>query len=196
MKKKAFVEYLDSVETNRSPNGMTFYIDQAKFYDKPDLRLKWVLKGQEAVVPTQRSGRLKMLMYGAYSPQVRSIHVEEVLEETSEITASFFLALRALYPHRRLDIVLDNARWHYGDDVKDIARRYAIHLHYLPAYSPDLNAIEPLWQWARQEITYNTDYPSFVAKKHALNTFFHTVAGQPAALYARLVRRDSSLSCG
>ena len=137
-----------------------------------------------------------MLMYGAYSPQIRSIHVEEVLEETSEITASFFMTLRILYPHRRLDIVLDNARWHYGNELRRIARRYAIHLHYLPTYSPDLNAIEPLWKWARQEITYNTDYPSFPAKKHALNTFFHTVAVQPAALYARLVRRDCSLSFG
>jgi hypothetical protein len=43
----------------RSPNSLTFYIDQVKFYDKPDLREMWVLKGKEALVKTFRTGREK-----------------------------------------------------------------------------------------------------------------------------------------
>ncbi len=113
----------------------------------------WVLKGQEATVPTFRSGRQKMIVYGVYNEACSYLHVEEVLEETSETTASIFITLRAAFPHRRLDVVLDNARWHYRAEVKRIAKEYRIHLHYLPAYSPDLNSIEPLWQWVREKAT-------------------------------------------
>ena len=76
--------------------------------------------------------------------------------------------------------------------MKRVAKRYASHLHYLPPYSPVLNAIEPLWQWARQEVTRNTDYPSFAAKKQTLTTFFHIVANQLAALYAQRETSNNS----
>lgn len=178
---------MQDLEENRSPNGITIYIDQAKFYDKPDLRLMWVLKGQVAEVPTSRSGRNKIIVYGAYNPQIKWLHTQEVIEETGEVTASFFISLRARFPHRRLDVVLDNARWHYGDDVRYVARVYNIHVHYLPTYSPDLNPVEALWLWTRQEKTYNYDYPSVTAKTTALEEFWETVSRDPETMQKRLV---------
>ena len=147
----------------------------------------WVLKGQTRIINRLRTGREKMIVYGAYSTQNQFVSVEEVQEETSEITASFFLSLRIQHPHRRLDIVLDNARWHYGLDVQHIAHRYRIHLHYLPPYSPDLNAIEPLWEWGRQETTYNHEYPSFKKKKETILNFFQKVQTKTDELKRRLV---------
>ena len=149
----------------------------------------WVLKGQEAIVPTSRNGRQKMIVYGMISKTISYLHVEEVLEETSETTASLFITLRATFPHRRLDVVLDNARWHYGADVKYVAKEYHIHLHYLPAYSPDLNPIEPLWQWIREEATYNYEYDSFASKKDAILQTVDAIRSQPDKMKKRLVRK-------
>jgi transposase len=181
------MEYIAELEDNRSNNAITIYIDQAKFYDKPDIRTMWVLRGKKAEVPTNRSGRKKMMLYGAYSPQNQFLYTEEVLEETSEQTASFFITLRARFPHKRLDIVLDNAPWHSGDEVRRIAKRYNIHLHYLPPYSPDLNPIEPLWLWIRQEKTYNYDYNTFKEKKQEIFSFIEKISLQPEQLKRRLV---------
>jgi len=175
----------------RSPNSLTFYIDQTKFYDKPDLRSMWVLKGKEALVKTFRTGREKVIYYGAYCFQNKDILVHEELEETSEITASFLISIRAQYPHKRLDIILDNAPWHYGSEVKRIAKRYKIHLHYLPPYSPDLNPIESLWNWAQSEVTVNQDYPSFYDKKENLNSFFTNLSERPVEIETRMVRNFS-----
>ena len=61
-----------------------------------------------------------------------------------------------------------HAPWHYGADVKRIIKIYNLHLHYLPSYSPDLNLIEPLWLWTRQEKTYNFDYSSIQEKANNL----------------------------
>ena len=66
------MKYLESM---RSPKGITIFLDEVKFYDKPDLRKMWVLKGKEALVSTFRTGRDKVLYYGAYCPKFKDVVV-------------------------------------------------------------------------------------------------------------------------
>ena len=40
---------------------------------------------------------------------------------------------------------MDNASFHKGDEILEIADRFGINIIYLPAYSPDLNPIEKFW---------------------------------------------------
>lgn len=42
-------------------------------------------------------------------------------------------------------LILDNASFHKGGDLRAIAEQYHIRLVYLPPYSPDLNPIEQCW---------------------------------------------------
>lgn len=42
-------------------------------------------------------------------------------------------------------VIMDNASFHKGDDIQDIATKFQINIIYLPAYSPDLNPIEKFW---------------------------------------------------
>ena len=42
-------------------------------------------------------------------------------------------------------VIMDNASFHKGDDIVEIAEKYQINIIYLPAYSPDLNSIEKFW---------------------------------------------------
>ena len=49
-------------------------------------------------------------------------------------------------------LVLDNARFHHGGDLKQIAELYNIELTYLPPYSPELNPIEQLWAVIKQKV--------------------------------------------
>jgi hypothetical protein len=86
--------------------------------------------------------------------------VEEVLEETSEMSASLLITVRARFPYRRLDVVLDHAPWHYGAAVVRIARLSHLPLHYLPASSPAVNLLAPLWEWVREEPTSNYESAS------------------------------------
>ncbi len=44
------------------------------------------------------------------------------------------------YPQRFL--IMDNARFHRGGDLKQIAEKYNLTLLYLPPYSPELNPVE------------------------------------------------------
>lgn len=42
-------------------------------------------------------------------------------------------------------LILDNATFHKGGEIENIAKRYNLHLVYLPPYSPELNPIENGW---------------------------------------------------
>ena len=57
---------MDQLEKQGAKNGLTFYIDQAKYCDMPDLTTMWVLHGQEAVyrsiVPDAKKGFVRRLL--------------------------------------------------------------------------------------------------------------------------------------
>lgn len=55
-----------------------------------------------------------------------------------------------------IDLWVDRARWHRGERVEIFQREHCqLHLHYLPAYHPELNYQEPLWRTMRYEETTN-----------------------------------------
>jgi transposase len=42
-------------------------------------------------------------------------------------------------------VIMDNAPWHKGDDIKELIESTGAKLLKLPPYSPDLNKIEQAW---------------------------------------------------
>ena len=55
----------------------------------------------------------------------------------------------------------DNARYHKNRLVEEYLKKSKIELHFLPPYSPNLNPIERLWQWMKEQVMYNTYYAEF-----------------------------------
>lgn len=47
---------------------------------------------------------------------------------------------------------MDNARFHHGGDLKNIANQYNPTLLYLPSYSPELNPVENKWGVVKQNV--------------------------------------------
>ena len=52
-------------------------------------------------------------------------------------------------------IIWDGASWHRARAVQAAAAKLGFTLILLPAYRPDLNPIEKLWRWMREEVTRN-----------------------------------------
>jgi hypothetical protein len=71
-------------------------------------------------------------------------------------------------------LVLDNAGWHASRGLRVPAN---ITLLPLPAYSPDLNAMEPVWLWLKSHHLANRVYPDhaalYAAGSAAWNQFTH-----------------------
>jgi transposase len=52
-----------------------------------------------------------------------------------------------------ITLVLDNARYQKCQLVQDLAKSLDIELLYLPSYSPNLNLIERLWKFVKNQVT-------------------------------------------
>jgi len=70
---------------------------------------------------------------------------------------------------RTIDLWVDNARWHKGARVEAFIAEYSFfHIHYLPAYHPELNYQEHLWHTMRYEETTNVYFETISNLDHAI----------------------------
>jgi transposase len=71
------------------------------------------------------------------------------------------LRQKSLRAHRRVVVILDNAKYHHAL-LHKAWRQQALPsfaLHFLPPYSPELNPIERVWKLTRRLCLHNTYFP-------------------------------------
>ena len=83
-------------------------------------------------------------------------------------------------------IIWDGAPRHRAKCVQKDAAKLGYTLIALPAYSPDLNPIEGLWKWMREEVTRNYCHPSMRHLFDACKAFVDSINTDPTALVYRL----------
>ena len=71
--------------------------------------------------------------------------------ETMELYLSQFS--QQIRPDRHVALLIDNAGWHIAKDLKI---PHNITLIPLPPYSPELNAMEQVWQWMKSNYLSNS----------------------------------------
>lgn len=71
--------------------------------------------------------------------------------------------ISAAYAGRTVHIILDNARYQKCRIVREVAEELNIDLVYIPPYSPNLNLIERLWKFVKEELRtkYYDDFSVF-----------------------------------
>lgn len=137
----------------------------------------WLRKGVDKPI-AQTASRTRVNVMGAIELGEMGVvsHCPEYVN--AETTVAFFGQLKAAYPHApKIHIVLDQSGYHRSQLVKDAAWGMGIVLHYLPAYSPNLNPIERLWKVMNERVRNNVFFESAKAFRLAITDFFeHTVS--------------------
>ena len=159
-KRDAFVTaYAILLREAQEQGTKLFFVDEAHFRADADLRGKWVLEGQPALVDSTSPRWGEKVSYSsAVCLETGEVEVMELEgNSTAETSAAFLKQVRGRHPEP-LVVVWDNSPAHHGDAIRAYLSTPAVHLRLvnLPAYSPDFNGDEAIWDWARDEITANT----------------------------------------
>ena len=120
-----------------------FFTDEAHFRADADLRGKWVLKGEPALVDSTspRWGE-KASYYSAVCLETGEVELMELEGNSNAETSTAFLK-QLLEKHTgRLIVLWDNAPAHRGDAMRAYLATpdLGLRLVNLPGYSPDFNA--------------------------------------------------------
>ena len=149
------------------------FMDAAHFILQPFICALWCIK---RLFIKAASGRNRINVLGVVNAITKEILT---LTNTTYITAdtivAFFEQLRIYYGKLPIKIVLDNARYQHCKLVEEAAQRLDITLLFLPPYSPNLNIIERLWKFTREEILYGKYYDTPIKFHTAINNFFSTI---------------------
>ena len=174
-KREAFVaEYAALREEAQQTRARIFFADEAHFRADAELRGKWVLKGQPALVDSTspRYGE-KASYYSAVCLETGDVEWMELEGNSNSGTSVAFLEQLGEKHPGPLQVIWDNAPAHRGEAVGEYLRTPGLDLRLvnLPGYSPDFNADEAVWGWAREEATGNLCLGSRAAVQERVGNF-------------------------
>ena len=95
----------------------------------------------------------------------------------AETSTAFLQQLRKNHPGP-LVVIWDNGPAHRGEAIRSYLTTPDLQLRLvaLPAYSPDFNADEAVWDWAREEVTANECLGTKAQVQEKMNAFFGGLA--------------------
>ena len=158
-KREAFVaEYAALTEEARRSGARIFFTDETHFRADAELRGKWVLRGEPALVDSTslRYGE-KASYYSAVCLETGEVEWMELEGNSNSGTLAAFLSQLLQRRAGPLRVIWDNAPAYRGEAVREYLRTPGLELRLLnlPRYSSDFNADEAVWGWAREEATGN-----------------------------------------
>jgi transposase len=167
------------------------YLDEAHLHQDLALGYRWSVVGQaDWVASSCPPLKNRLDWYGAYDFSQGQCLIWHQQGCDSETTVAFlhYLALKwPPDPNQLTCIIWDGAAWHSKAAlVRQQAAKLGFSLIQLPAYSPDLNPIEGLWKWMREELTQHHCYKYLYQLERACFEFIERINRDPEALITRL----------
>lgn len=142
------------------------FLDAAHFVHAPFIGFVWCLT---RIIIKSPSGRQRFNVLGA----INAISLELItVANTTYINAGsiceMLKKIKKQYGEKPITIILDNARYQKCKLVMELATVLNIGLLYLPTYSPNLNIIERLWKFVKNDCLYSIYYDNFAKFKQAI----------------------------
>ena len=167
------------------------YIDEAHIHQDMALGYRWSAVGEADWVPSYCPPlRNRLNWYGAYdfTNGLCLIWHQEICD--SESTVAFLQYLAQQWPpepNQQTLIIWDGAPWHSkAAIVRQQAQNLGFTLIRLPSYSPDLNPIEGLWKWMREDLTQHHCYKYLYQLERACFDFINRINLDPLTIITRL----------
>lgn len=189
-KRAAFMaEFLAAYEQVWQEEIRLIYIDESHFHRDMDLGYTWAEKGKPAWrLSDCPSLKDRIDWYGAYNFSNGQCFLWNEGGCNGENTVKFLQHLIAwLGPSTCPTVIIwDGAPCHRAKLVQEAAAALGLTFLPLPGYSPDLNPIEGLWKWMREEVTQNHCYATMRELFDACKAFIDRLNAEPQKTIDRL----------
>jgi len=182
-KQKAWIAWYENLKNSLRDNEKILFMDGVHPTHAVRFTCGWIKKGTRKEIPTNGSQK-RMNILGALDLEDMKIHKQEYLTVDAETVIAFLAYVLASIPGFTLHIILDQARYHTCPAVAAwVAGHPRIRLHFLPAYSPNLNVIERLWKILHEHTVNNVYSPTFKIFTETILGFFNATFPQKASLW-------------
>jgi transposase len=189
-KRQAYVAHFQALFDQMCQDELlVIYIDEAHFHRDLDLGYTWAPRGEVAYrLSACASLAERINWYGAYDFTRGRCLLWNEGPCNSEHTVDFLQrVVEWVGPTtQRIVLIWDGAPYHRATLVQAAAADLALELVPLPGYSPDLNPIEGLWKWMREEVTQHQSYPTLRALFDAYKAFIDNINLDPLQIISRL----------
>lgn len=155
--------------------------------DYQAIQRSWFEKGKQRVIPTYgKHHGVKLL--GVLNYETGKVFCQEEESYNAEVFLSFLQRVLEEYPTGRIVMILDNAKIHHAKLIQPFLNenKERLELMFLPPYSPNLNLIEGLWKWLKNDVINNVFYETVSDIRHAVQGFINKVNSQSFITINRL----------
>lgn len=153
----AFQRELEFIKKLITENVTMFYVDETHVHAYQALRTTWAEVGNQKQVSSY-GHHDHVSIFGAVDVQQGDVVFHRASSANAETFLGSLRRLKEKYADRFLVLVLDNARIHHAKMVQaflDGEEDAAFHFIFFPPYTPQLNPIERLWKWLKDEVIAN-----------------------------------------
>lgn len=169
-----FITKYELLKAEMAQNDVLLFMDAVHPTQATKVTCGWIRTGVDKTIETTGS-RTRVNIVGA----IRLGYLEDSVTKQYEKTVNgdaiidFFSHIKEKYKDKSaINLVLDGAGYHRKKEVVDKAKALGITLHYLPAYSPNLNPIERLWKVMNEHARNNKYFATAKDFRLSLNHFF------------------------
>lgn len=172
---KQFVAEYEELKKEVGSDEPILFMDAVHPTQATKLAYGWIRTGTTKHVGTTAS-RTRLNIVGA----IQLGHITETITSqyetiNAESIIDFLGKIRSQYSSKTVHLILDRSGYHRASLVAKTAGTLNIKLHFLPAYSPNLNPIERLWKVMNEQARNNRFFKGAKDFKEAINDFFDEI---------------------
>lgn len=185
-KQKKFITFYRRLKSKSKGKEPIYFADSVHPHYQTQLAYGWILEGERKEVKTT-SCRKQLNFIGGISLDGHRFTFHQADWVNADSICDFLWKLRKANPGKYyVHLILDNAKYHHGNQVKEFAKELGIKLHYLPPYSPNLNPVERMWKLMHERVRYNKYHSTFSDFTDATVGFFKNIGRQKKILRDRI----------
>lgn len=133
------------------------FVDECEVHLNAPLTKVWARRGKPARVPSAGDDK-KAAVFGAWSFATDRFSWRISERKNSQEFLTFLEQFLAQKPaEQQLLMVMDNAGYHRAKRIKEFLgeNEGRLEVFWLPPYSPELNLIERVWEYLKENVTNN-----------------------------------------